>query len=105
EQRVLGRRHHQIGDRFGDQETEQVAEEHDEYAEMEQIRAPAELAAAKELRRVALPRVLITVEADQAADEEHRECDVWVDAEQESMQGAHRSILVNGGRPTSVAAE
>ena len=44
-------------------------------------------ARAQQLRRVALPGVLLAVEAQQAAGEEHRERDVGVDAEQELVTG------------------
>ena len=45
---------------------------------------------AQQLRRVALPRVLVAVEAHQAADEEDRQRDVGIDAEQELVEVGHR---------------
>ncbi len=56
---------------------------------MEQVAAPAQRAGAQHLRRVALPRVLVAVEADQAAEQEHRQADVRIDAEHKAVQRVH----------------
>ena len=77
------------------QEAEQMAEEHHQDAEVEEVRAPSQLALAQELRRVAFPRVLVAVEAREAAEQEHRQRDVRIDAEQELMQRMNASVIVS----------
>ena len=72
------------------QHAEEVPEEQEEHADVEQVAAQPQLAAAQQLRGVALPRVLVAVETQQAADEEHREADVGVVAEQQVVEpGCH----------------
>ena len=88
---LRGRRHaERMPDGERRQQAEQVAEEDAEDAEVEQVRAPPQLAGAQQLRRIALPRVLVAVEAQQAAREEHGQRDVRIDAEQELIEGLHR---------------
>ena len=65
---------------------EQVPEEQEKDADVEQVAAPAQRAGAKHLRRVALPCVLVAIEARQAAHEEHRQTDVRIDGEKEIVQ-------------------
>ncbi|CAM2150517.1 hypothetical protein PT2222_230151 [Paraburkholderia tropica] len=59
---------------------------HDENAPVKQVAAKPQRAASQELRRVAFPRVLLAVEAHQRAEQQDREADVRVDAEQELME-------------------
>jgi hypothetical protein len=68
---------------------EQVAEEQEQDAAVEQVAAPAQLRLAQQLRAVALPGVLVAVEAGQAAHEEHGEADVRIDVEDEVVEGVH----------------
>ena len=77
-------------DRERRQQADQVAEEDAEDADVEQVRSPAQLPGAQQLRRVALPRVLVAVEAHQAADEEDRQGDIGIDSEQELVEVGHR---------------
>jgi len=44
-----------------------VAEEQEQYPDMKQVAAPAQLRAPQHLAGIALPGVLLAVEADQAA--------------------------------------
>ena len=74
---------------------EQVTEEHHQYAEVKEVRAPAQLPPSQKLRRIALPGVLVAVEAHEASDEEYGQRDVRVDAEQELVQvcsGSHFAL-------------
>ena len=88
---LRGRRHAEdVPDAERRHQSEQVAEEDAEDAEVEEVRAPAQLPGAEQLRRIALPRVLIAVEAQQAAREEHGQRDVGIDAEQEHVEKGHR---------------
>ena len=64
-----------------------MAEEQKQNADVEQVAAPAQRAGAKHLRRIAFPRVLITIEAGEAAHQEHRHADVRIDGEEESSAG------------------
>src|SRR6185503_19442999 len=75
------------------EQAHEMAEEKEQDADMEQVAAPAQRARAQHLRRVALPRVLVPVEARQAAHEEYDHADIRVGAEEEDVQivleGAH----------------
>jgi hypothetical protein len=71
------------------QEADQVPEEDAEDADVKQVGPEAQLTVAQKLRRIALPRVLVAVEADETPHEEHREGDVGIDAEQERMNVGH----------------
>ena len=68
---------------------EEVTEEQEQDAAVEQVATPAQLRLAQQLRAVALPGVLVTVEARQAAHEEHREADVRIDVEDKVVEGVH----------------
>ena len=70
------------------QQADQVAEEQEQDADVEQVAAPAQQAGAQQLRRVALPGVLVAVEADQAAEQEHRQADVRIDLEQKAVRAS-----------------
>ena len=63
------------------QQTDEMAEEDDENADMEQVRAPHQLPAAQQLARAAAPRVLLAVEAQPAAEQEHGEAEIGIPAE------------------------
>ena len=82
------------------QQAEQVAEEQEQDADVEQVAAPAQLAGAQQLRRIALPGVLVAVEARQAAHQEDGQADVRVDVEEEVVQVVHEGVHARG----SVAA-
>ena len=87
----------------GDQEAEEMTEEHHQDAEVEQVRAPPQLALPQELRRVAFPGVLVAVEAREAAEQEHGERDVRIDAEEELVQPEAEVIasLLSAARPAT----
>src|SRR5690625_2656326 len=57
-------------------------EEHD-HPEMEEVRAKHHLAAPQELRRLGAPGVLSLVEAQDAADDQHRDRQVGIPAEEQ----------------------
>ena len=71
------------------EQAHRVATEQEQDADMEQVAAPAQLALAQQLRRIAFPGVLVAVEARQAAHQEHRQADVRVDVEEEVVQRVH----------------
>src|SRR6185312_6349828 len=76
------------------QEADEMAGEDDENADMEQVRTPHQLAAAQKLRRARAPRVLLAVEAQQAAEQEHGEADIRIPAEDDIVdQFAHGRVL------------
>ena len=62
-----------------------MAEEQEQDADVEQVAAPAQQAAVQQLRRVALPRVLVAVEADQAAEQEHCQADVRINTKHKAV--------------------
>ena len=60
------------------------------------VAAVLELAGAQQLRGVALPRVLVAVEADQAAQQEHGQADIGVVTEEEVVEVVHGHLLASG---------
>ena len=97
------------------QQADEMAGEDDQDADMEEVRAPHQLAAAKQLARSAPPRVLLAVEADDAADDEDRQAEIGIPAEDRvveklahgvppiaaARQGASRPGCGRPGRPCS----
>src|SRR5262249_4182663 len=67
----------------GRQQTNNVAQQQEQDAEVEQVRAPAQLALAQHLARARAPGVLLALEADQAAQQQHRQADVGITDEQQ----------------------
>ena len=58
-----------------------MAEEDDEDADVEQVRAPHQLPAPQQLAGSGPPCVLLAVEPDQAAEQEHRQAEIGIPAE------------------------
>src|SRR5215472_16446404 len=80
------------------QEPAEMAEDHDDDAVVEQVRAKPELSRAQQLGRIALPGVRLPVEADQAADEQNREADIRIDAEEkliDIVRGLHGTVSLS----------
>src|SRR5690606_630172 len=69
------------------EQAEKVPNEYDEHADVEQVRAPHELTPPKELARSRLPRVLLPVEAQNAANHENGEAHVGIPAEHDVIDG------------------
>src|SRR5512141_741712 len=63
------------------QQTAEMAEENDENADVEQVRAPGQLPAAQELARSAAPGELLAVEAQPAAEQKHGQAKIGIPAE------------------------
>ena len=79
------------------EQADEVAEEDHQDADVEQVRAPHQLAPAQELAGARLPRVLLAVEAQQAAEQEHGQAQVGVPAEHDMIDDvAHGSLLRRG---------
>src|SRR5215472_4189863 len=77
------------------QEPAEMAEDHDDDAVVEQVRAEPELSRAQQLGGIALPGVRLPVEADQAADEQNRKADIRIDAEEKLVDiicGQHVTV-------------
>ena len=89
EQLLLARRDEGFVHPVWREQAHAVAEEQEQDADVEQVAAPAQLARAQQLRRIALPRVLIAVEARQTAHQEHREANIGIDIEKEVVQRVH----------------
>src|SRR6516164_1912452 len=79
------------------QHAKQMAEEDEQHAEVKEVRAPAQLTCTQQLRAVALPGVLIAIEANEARKEKHRETDIRIDSKQELIQTAGEG---HGGAPS-----
>src|SRR3546814_2069184 len=73
------------------QQTEDMAEQDEKDADMEQHRPPHQLLAPQELARAGTPAVGFTVEADDRANHQHGKGDVGVNAENRSEE--HKSGL------------
>src|SRR5215469_7875441 len=69
----------------GRQQPACMAQEDHQDADMKQIAAPDQLAAAQKLAGLAAPAILLAVEADDAADQADRDADVRIDPEQEAV--------------------
>src|SRR4051794_18390710 len=63
------------------QQADEVAKEDHENTDVEQVRAPHQLASAQKLAGACLPRVLLAVEAHQAAEQEYGETQIGIPAE------------------------
>src|SRR6185503_19936322 len=73
-----------------------MAEEKEQDADVEQVAAPAKRTGAQHLRRIAFPRVLVAVEARQAAHQEDHRAAIRVGAEEEDVQ-----VVFEGGHATA----
>src|SRR5690606_28040351 len=60
----------------------------------EHTAAASQHAVPQHLRRIALPRVLLAVEAHETAEQQHGKTDVWIDAEQELMKVMFHAVLL-----------
>ena len=79
------------------QQPDEMTEEDHEDADVEQVRAPHQLAPPQELARSRLPRVLLAIEAQQTAEQEHGQAQVGIPAEHDVIDGvAHGSLLRRG---------
>jgi hypothetical protein len=76
------------------QQADAVAEEQADDADMEKNIAEAQAAAMQELARIGLPRILLAIEADQAAEQKDRQRDIRVNPEGELMQVVHGYLLM-----------
>ena len=77
------------------QQAAEMAEEDDQDADMEQIGAPGQLPAAQQLARSAAPGVLLAVEAQHAAEQEHGQAEIGIPAEDDVIdQIAHDRFLI-----------
>src|SRR5512146_43851 len=66
-----------------------MAEEEKEHADVEAVAGEAQIPALQDLARLALPRVGVSIEAHEAAEEKHGACEVRIDAEEELVEPAH----------------
>src|SRR5262249_24766787 len=78
----------------------EMAEDHDDDAIVEQVRSKAQLPLAQQLGGIALPSIGLAIKTDQAADQQHREAEIGIDAEEKCIDvvgGQHVAIsAVNG---------
>src|SRR5512147_62921 len=63
------------------QQADEMAEENHKDPDVKQVRAPGQLAPAQELARSAAPGVLLTIEADPAAEKKYGQAEVGIPAE------------------------
>ena len=73
-------------DRQRRQQTDDVAAENDEDADVKKIGSPDQLPPAQQLARSAPPRVLRRVEAQQAAEQEYGETEIRVPAVEDAVR-------------------
>src|SRR5450759_988708 len=77
------------------QQAAEMAKEDDQDADMEQVGAPGQLPAAQELARSAAPGVLLAVEAQHAAEQEHGQAEIGIPAENDVIdQFGHDHVLI-----------
>src|SRR5262245_30772075 len=91
------RRTERPGDqRLRHQEAHKVAEDYNQHAIVKQIGTELKLPLAQHLRGIALPRVRLAIEPDEAPDQQDDEAYIGVNSEQERVQvvrGLHGSFL------------
>lgn len=75
----------------GGEQAEQVAEKHHQYADVKQNVAQAQLAGVEQLAGFAFPAVLLAVEAHERAEEENRQADIGINAEEKLVKRVHDS--------------
>src|SRR5690242_6641834 len=74
------------------QQAAEVTKEDHENAEMEQVRAPHQLAPAEQLTGAGLPGVLFAIEAQDARQCEHGKAEVGIPTKQQVIDVAHGSL-------------
>ena len=76
------------------QQADEMAEEDDQHADVEQVRAPHQLPPPQQLAGAAPPGVLLAVEAQQAAEQEHGQAEIGIPAEHDMVdEVAHGGLL------------
>src|SRR5262249_582298 len=80
------------------QQADEMAEKNDEDADVKQIGTPHQLTAAQQLTRSAPPGVLLSVEANDASEQEYRQEQVGVPAEHELIERRAHGVLLPGTR-------
>src|SRR5262245_21373621 len=71
----------------GREQPNEMADEDYEDADVEQVRAPHQLAPTQQLARSRLPRVLLAIEAKETAEQEHGQAEVGVPAKHDVIDG------------------
>ena len=74
-------------------QSDKVAKKQAKYAHVKEDVPDTKLPCEKQLRRIALPRVLLPFEPNQAAKQKDRQCDVGISPEYELVEGVHVSLL------------
>ena len=86
-----------------------MADEDDEDTDMKQVRSPHQLAAAQQLTRSRSPRVLLAIEANEAAEKAHGGAEVRVPAKHDRIERLHVSAFLmtwrsrGANRPSGMA--
>src|SRR5262249_13504462 len=83
------------------EQADEMAEDHDDDAIVEKVRSKAQLPLAQQLGGIALPSIRLAIEADQAADQQHREAEIGIDAEEKCIDvvgGQHVAIPLSTSR-------
>ena len=90
-QELLGRMAHAQGMPYPQrgEQADEVAAEHGQYAHMKEDIAQAQLAVIQQLAGIALPSVLLAVEAHEAAEEENCQTNIGIDGKEEEVQVTH----------------
>ena len=78
DQLLLLDRDHQRVEPCWRQQPDRMAHQQEQDTHMKQVGAPTELALAQHLAGRRAPCVLLAVEPDEAAQQEHRQADVWI---------------------------
>ena len=76
------------------QQSDEMAKENDEDAEVKEIGAPEQLPAAQQLARAGAPGELLAIEAHPARDDEHRQAEIRIPAEHRMIEKfSHDALL------------
>ena len=86
-------------------QTEQMAAEYRQHADVKQHAAQPQLAAVEQFAGIAFPGVLLAVETHQAAEEKYGQADIGINAEEKLVEGiefvhgnSFSGCLMRGGR-------
>src|SRR5262249_54836397 len=79
------------------EKADEMAGDHDDDAIVEKVRSKAELPLAQQLGGITLPGIGLAIETDQTANQQHREAEIGIDAEE-------KCIDVVGGQHVAISA-
>src|SRR3546814_4117909 len=91
-----------VDDRHGRQQADEVTDQQDQHTHVKQVGAEHHLLAPQELARLRAPALLSGVETQDAADDQHRDGEIGIPAENQLVQEiVHRPASLRSEEHTS----